>query len=102
MAEGSCALRSRPVLAAARYVEDSAGDVGSLVGHQPDDGACDFLWGTDPLHRNHGTEPVSPIRFTAAGVDFGVDEPWPDRGHANALAGHLMAEPYRERIDRAL
>ncbi len=35
-------------------------------------------------------------------MNFGIDQPGPDRGDANALAGHLVTEPDREGIDRAL
>src|SRR5580704_4767527 len=89
------------ILAPTRHVEDCAGDVGCLVRHQPDNGVGDFIRGADAPHRHRWTESVVAVRITAAGVNLGVDQPWPDRGDADAFGGDLVSEPDGEGIDRA-
>src|SRR6185437_4500991 len=66
------------------------------------DGVGDFFGLADALDRDRMGEPMGAIGLAARAVNFGVDQPWPDAGDADALAGNLKPEANGEGIDRAL
>jgi hypothetical protein len=87
--------------APARNIQNRAGDVGGLVGNQPDDRVGNLVRRADPLHRHRSDEALQPIGVAAAGVNFGIDQPGPDGRDANAFRRHLAAETDRKRVDRS-
>src|SRR5712664_1709538 len=89
------------IFAPARYIEYGAGHIGSLVRYQPNNGVGDFVGGANTLHRHHVAEPVGAVGLAAGSMNFGIDQPGPDRRDANAFAGDFVAQSDREGIDGA-
>src|SRR5471030_2870064 len=89
-------------LSAARHINDCAGNVGGFLRQEPENRTSDLFRLTAPLHWDGRLHPLNTLWLAPFGMQPGIDEPRPDRIHANAFFGDFSGQTYRERFDSSL
>ncbi len=95
-------IATNRALAAAADVEKRAGDIGRLVGQQPQDSLRHFFGLAGALHGNHGGETLHAIGRAGRGVNFSVDEARAHSVDAHAVAREFLAQAQSHAVDGAL